>query len=373
MTAIRDSFPAAPLPDTTAYRAVLGVIHAGLFEITANTGDDDGDIAPSDLRRIASVARIALEAIVRGAAPGIVEDLSLSGFAIPLTADQLEAAARAHTRYTSARVPSPVTQEMTAQALDGAWPAAVTRRCADTIADEYVSGIDPERLALLLIIGVEQDLQATGLDTMISRAVLTARSATDPRYPVYRASVDAGLSPPIALEIYYLALSDGWPIDQLSAVLQGILDAQKEGLSPETTATALIVRIEQEPSISNVAQLVAEEIEFVRNLERDRLATIQADSALANALASEDRYADIIYEPLVRRPETSPLSSDTPLEIPLAGGTDRRPIARTLMERAIDEFMGTPYKWGASRKSEGRIVPALPWGSTATAGYGFPA
>jgi len=254
---------------------------------------------------------------------------------------------------------------MTSQALDNRWPAQATDRFSEALVGEHARGTDPEKLALLLVIGMEQDLTTAGVDTTVGRAVRLARSETDPRYGLYRTSVDSGLAVAMAREIYYIALSEDWPEPWLALVFEGILNAQKAGLTPEKVATAIIVRLEQEPSVDDIGKLVQEEVEFVRSLEVERIAEIESDTLLAQAYASPDLWSNSVYEAPV--PEESAVEPPSPPEsardttVTLKADTSSAinvaivlpPITHRMIERSIADFMGTPYKWGGTSKKRG--------------------
>ena len=115
------------------------------------------------------------------------------------------------------------------------------------------------------------------------------------------------------------------------------------GLTPETLATALIVRVAQGLEDTPIAQAVQEEIDYVRTVDRERLERIQQDSALQQAYQSGDQWRQLAYLPPKREEEAAPDSLKARLRV----------VYRMLMDSSIKDFLGTPYKWGGIAKKRG--------------------
>jgi hypothetical protein len=195
------------------FSSVQGIVNAGLFEMSENTGDEDGPISDADMLRIADVSLAGYHAITNGADPNLAEDLALVGFAREITAGQIEAAAKALSKFLASQIKPDTYQEVISQALDNGWDPEVTRKVSDGLMQGANAGLDAEMLTLVLIIGVAQDLEDRGIDGVVTDGLTYVRTRKDLAYDALQKALRSGLAPPIGREIYYIAMEEGWPED----------------------------------------------------------------------------------------------------------------------------------------------------------------
>ena len=298
--AIQNNFQDVPGFKARTFSSVQAIINAGLFELSVNTGDEDGPISELDMARICNVAKATYKAIKNGAEPSLTEDIALVGFAHEISSGQIEAASKALEELMQSSIAVSTYQELVSQALDNLWAPNVTTKTAAGLIRGARDGLDAEMLTLTLIIGVAQDLEDKGIDKVVEEADVYVRTRKDAAYEALKLAMRAGLAPPIGRELYYIAMEERWAPEISSAVFQGLVDGQKMGLTPEKLATALIVRVAQGLDDTPPPVAVREEIEFVKKLdksEQQRVEKIQNDPDLKKAYMSANHWSEITYVP----------------------------------------------------------------------------
>jgi len=298
--AIENNFKDVPGFRPRTFSSVQAVINAGLFEMSVNTGDEDGPISELDMARICNVAKATYTAMENGADPALSEDIALVGFAHEITAGQIEAAAKALEALMQTSISVGTYQELISQALDNLWMPEVTRKTSAGLVRGAGANLDPEMLTLTLIIGVAQDLEDKGIDTVVKEAETYVRTRKDAAYDALKQAMSQGLAPPIGREIYYIAMEERWSAEISRAVFEGLTSGQKMGLTPEKLAIALIIRVAQGLEDTPAPVAVREEIEFVKKLdkvEQKRIENIQNNPDLKKAYESTDQWAEIAYVP----------------------------------------------------------------------------
>lgn len=431
--ALRVQFRDVDEMDPKTFASVQGIINAGLFEMSENTGDEDGPLADGDIIRVAKVTRATYQAIVDGAEPRLAEDLALVGFAHDITAGQIEASAKALARFMETTVDPFVYQEIISQAMDSQWAPEVTTKTSDALIRGSRDRLDERKLALVLIIGIAQDLESSGIDAVVTDAIRYVKTQRDRVYEALSAALDNGLAPTVGKEIYYLAMEEEWPADIASGVIRGILKGQKMGLTPERLGTALIVRVEQELEGQSIDAVVEEEIAFVSRYEKERLDRIQSDAQLKMAVTNPDLWTDLAYTPppafdampvdavavdakpapasaaddievaqapptpapeapvapvseqsvATTTPESPTVQAEVPSEAPPSSQDAEKPsqdelavqlkaVHRALLDGSINEYLGTPYKWGGTEKKNGTDCSGFTQGIYRDAGVKIP-
>ena len=309
------------LPDRT-FQSVKNTINSGLFELSVNTGDADGPLAEADLVRISLVARIAYDAIARGANPKWVEDLVVVGFGGEVRAAQIKAAADALDLFARAQIPETVSREVIAQALDASWMPETIGKVSGALVLGVTEGYDAENLALSLVIGIAQ--QASGVDAAVAEALRFVRTEQDTAYMVMKQAQNAGLPTSLGREIYYTAVENEWSSETLSAVLNGLLRGHQMGLSLEKLAIAIILRLSLGFDETTSVQIIGEEVDYVRGLDQAKRVQVQENRKLPLPLESRTRTAATF-----------------------------QPVFRDLMVSSVRDFLGTPYKWGGTIRRRG--------------------
>jgi cell wall-associated NlpC family hydrolase len=335
-SAIKNYFDDVPGLRPRVFSSVQAIINAGLFEMSANTGDEDGPISAADMARICRVARATYQAIQNGAEPNLAEDLAIVGFAREITAGQIEAAAKALAELMVSGIDAETYQEIISQALDNGWAPDVTRSVSAGLIEGARKELDTTLLTLTLIIGVAQDLDAQGITQVVQNAQSYVRNRQTASYEALKKALSAGLSPPVAKEIYYIGMEEGWPAEVTVSVFEGLVRGQKMGLTPEKLATSLIVRVEQGLDDTPVALAVQEEIDFVKKFESQRIELIQKDPKLKKSYESPQQWTQIAYAPPAKDevPIVSPASGPGPASEPEAAAEPAPPEAKPAVAAA---------------------------------------
>jgi cell wall-associated NlpC family hydrolase len=316
----------ATLSDTLKV-SVNRTINTGLFEMSANTGDADDPMSDADFAQIAQAARVAHDAILAGAKPDRVADLILVAFARPVSGGQVAAAANALDRLIEGQVSEAIAREVIAQALDAKWSSQVLGSVVGGLVLGIQQGLDAENLALSLVIGVAQQSSDTAIETVVSDALNAVRLGQDATFDAVRNAQSAGLPESLGREIYFVAVEEGWSQVVLQGVLDGLLKGQQLGLPLEKLATALIVRVSMGLDGQPIAQIVAEEMRYVQDLTKTQMAQIQ--QALKPSLQSAPGEA----------------VADRKLGLRL--------ISTVSMAASVQDFIGTPYRWGGTARRRG--------------------
>ncbi|MDA0711794.1 MAG: NlpC/P60 family protein, partial [bacterium] len=302
-------------------------LNAGLFEMSANTSDSDESISDADMVQIANAARVAHDAIAEGASPDRIDDLIPMAFSVPVTADQMGAAAGALDRLLLAGVSDAIARELVAQALATGWPAEVLSAVVTGFVAALQQGLDAEHLAVSLVVGVAQRPANVPVDALVSEAINTVRLGQDPIFEAVKAARNGGLPESLGKEIYYTAVEEGWPMAILQGVLAGLLRGQSLGLPQNQLATALIVRVSLGLDGLRVDEVVDQEIAYVRNLSQARIAEIRETVTGAKRPAQE--------------------------EAKTGGQSGLQEISKALMASSVQDFIGTPYRWGGTARKRG--------------------
>jgi hypothetical protein len=318
------------------------IVSAGIFE-------------EADPKTIAEVVHKAYEAELRGAPAEYVEDLALIGFAQSITSQQLEVSAKALSQFVQTDIDPVVYQELLSYGLANSWSAETIAGTSQGLIRGRTLGVDLSKLALSIIIRVDQGLESVPVATMVEEEIafiqqfrVKDRSEKERRDLIHHSMQDAinrGVPTGIAQELYYEAVEEKWEKDVFQAVFIGMVESHRMGLTPERIAIAMIVRIEQGLGSTSPEQMVQEEIAYVKEIEKDRLSLIQKDRTLDYSKPVPDpKQYQVFVEPKRRepkRPEPKPN---------IYRQSARTTINIALMNQSIRSFIGVRYIWGGNSR-----------------------
>ena len=309
----------------------------------------------------ASIAEVALKsyhAIANGAPAAYIEDLSLIGLSYPVTEDQLRHSAMTIEDLMAAGIDSYVIEELVSYGIYNGWSGIIISSVGDGLIRGAESGLSDRKLALALIIGVDQDAESKSIDIIVQEGIDALQKPVEERtndtvrrdiaYEALQRALMYQIPRDVAQEMYLIAIRDKWPTVSTRAVFDGLILGNGNGLSPEKLATDLIIRMAQNPDHLYPAEMVEESIEYVKQVEKKRLSVIQADERKYRRTPKPvDQDRNVTIEPPVMREK----KHDKPVTYyPTA---NRRSINAELMKQSIQEFLGppaTPYRWGGTSR-----------------------
>ena len=253
------------------------IVNAGIFE----------EVEP---KLIAATSRSVYEAELAGAPAAIVEDLALVGFTRPITGQQLGAAAKALDRLANSHVDPLIYQDLLSYGLANAWPGATITGTVDGLIRGYRSNVDVGKLALAMIIRVDQGLGTLSVRQMVDEEIAFLstnqiqnqgeKDRRDRVYALMQEAIRKGVPSDIAQEMYYEAVEEGWNEDVAKAVFDGLVQAGGMGITLEKVALAMIIRVDQGLGETSPEQMVREEIEWVAGKEQKIVNLVQKDDDL---------------------------------------------------------------------------------------------
>jgi len=313
------------------------VVSAGIFE----------EVDPG---RIAEVVHKVYQAELNGAPTEYVEDLALIGFVQSVTAQQLEVSAKTLSRLSQTDVDPIIYQDVISYGMAYAWPAETIAGVSEGLIKGKGLGLDVGKLALAMIIRVDQGLKSKSVAAMVEEEIdfikkykKEDQSEKERRDSIYRSMQNAiakGVPSEIAQELYYEAVEEKWNREVSEAVFEGMVESHRIGLTPEKIALAMIIRVEQGLGATPPKQMVREEIAYVAEKEKKRLEIIRDDKTLdySKSVPKPQRY-EVYVEP--KKPEPEP-------KVYRQSGRTRVNLA--LMDQSIKSFLGTPYRWGGNTR-----------------------
>jgi len=322
--------------------SVLGVMNAGLFEISEKTGDADTILSVSDLRQVVDLAFVTHQALELGANPNLTEDLALSGLAHPLDAQRLFATATALDSLRQSQVSPEVYQEFIAQALDQSWSDTLVLQASKTLIQETGEGLPEKKLFLALVIGIDQKRETNTIQSIIEDAVSYTRNTSEPGYLSYQKAVDAGIPVAFANELFLVATERQWSAQNMEVLFAGLINGQEMGLEMAHLVTDLIIRIAQDSS-NNVEALVNASLNDIKKKESKKLSILNANTILKARV--HNLKVETAYHPPERSLENVPVVYEAQ--------QDLEDTFKILLEQSIQDYLGTPYKWGGEEKKLG--------------------
>ncbi|MEE4311199.1 MAG: C40 family peptidase [candidate division KSB1 bacterium] len=348
VTALTEKFEAefgAVVLDDSILANVKSIVSACIFEEASHAS-------------IAEVALKSYHAIANGAPAAYIEDLSLIGLSYPVTEDQLRHSAMTIEGLMDAGVDSYVIEELISYGIYNGWSGTIIKKVGDGLIRGAQSGLSERKLALALIIGVDQDAESKSIDIIVQEGIDTLRKSNeeitydtvrrDIAYEALQRALMYQIPRDVAQEMYLIAVRDKWPTGSTRAVFDGLIRGNGSGLSPEKLATDLIIRMAQDPDNPSPEEMVEESIAYVKQLEKKRLSVIQADEKKYRRTPKPvDQDRNVTIDAPVMREK----NRDKPVTYyPTA---NRRSINAELMKQSIQEFLGppaTPYRWGGSSR-----------------------
>ncbi len=325
---------------------VSHMVNAGLFE----------EMKSAD---IASSAHKAFIAAKNGANAEYVEEMAYSGFSTQLESAQIEVSAKILERYEKSGIDPVIYQEVVSHGLTHEWPDETVNGVYDALVRGKELGADMRKLALALIIRIDQGLGGVPIEAAArdeiglltgGRQARSEESGRDFAFEAMQKAIEKNVNRDIAYELYYHAVGDKWSEELVKAVFNGMIKAREIGLSEDKVALAMLIRIEQGMGGTSPSTMVKEEIAFIANLEKKRVDLVENDPVLDYTKPVPEPYREPVYvppqepepgeEPPVRpEPEPEP-------EPRIYQQNPRSAINLPLMAQVIQDYLGTPYRYG---------------------------
>jgi hypothetical protein len=316
------------------------IVNAGVFEEV-------------DARTIADVTHKAYHAEMNSAPMAYVEELILIGFTRPVTSAQLEQAAKALDEFEGSGIDPVVYQEIISYGLANGWSSHVISGVSQGLIRGQIQGVDLEKLALSLIITVDQGFGAKPIDSVVDEGIKELQDSDrkdpfeknqkDMAYQAMQEAINKGVTKTVAQELFYEAVESNWKPKTVEAVFQGMIESHTIGLTPEKIALAMLIRVEQGMGDTSPSQMVQEEIAYVKSIENERLEAIRNDKTIDYSKSVPRSYRDEVFiEP--KRRETPPQQPKVYTQTPSTQ------LNTALLEQSIRTFLGVPYVWGGNSR-----------------------
>ena len=301
-------------------QAAAGVVSAGIFEHQSEGTSDE--VGPEALARIAGVAALACRALALGLPEDRVEEIAQAALGADLDDDLFQAAVRVLDRLDRAGIPPDVARSWLGYVLAEEWPASLLTAAGDGLVRAMQLGLDPEQMALALSVTAAQAPAGQTPAQTVDESLQFLRQTADPAeqqrreaiYRALRAATAAGAPWKVAYGLYEHALLEGWSAPVAKGVMEGVQKGVAAGLPGEQLALALVVRVEQDGDRVAVAQMVREEVEFVRQS--------------------------------MNIPERKPAPAPPP-RVPVAAA---KTVRWKDVQRSVKSFLGVPYVWGGETR-----------------------
>ena len=303
-------------------QVLSGVVSAGIFEFQGE--EDDEALGAEALGRIARVTALSYRALASGLPGPAVEEIAQAALGFELTDAGFQAAGRALDRLDRAAAPPDVVRSWLGYVLAEGWSAPLLEAASEGVVRAVRLGLDPEQMALALSVAVAQappgrvpqQLVQEQLDFLSGTVADAERQRREAIYQSLRSVTAAGVPRRLAYGLYEHALTEGWSAPLTDGVLKGVQQGIEQGLPGEQLALALVVRVEQDGDQVPVAQMVREEMAFVRRSLN-------------------------LPEPEAVRPPPAPPQG--PVAAP-------RAVSWQGLQRSIDSFIGVSYLWGGETR-----------------------
>lgn len=298
--------------DREQLKGLAGLISSGLFE--------EVEIEP-----IGHAAGIAVQAMLKGADAESITEIAPIGFTRDITVEQMTAAAESYKSMKNAGVSEEIYRQVVSYAMYNNWRGGDLTGCARGLAAAKRQNLPADKLALALIIRVDQGLggvsieQAVGEETDYVRGLVPSDAERQRRETIYQAmqaAKEAGLSDFTATDFYYNAVEEQWQGEDAEKLFQALAEGYKKGMTAEKLALAYIIRMEMDAGKVPVERIIREETAYVESMEKK----------------------------LVERKISAPQTVE-----PGYGMTNGR-IDPSSMRASIESFMGTPYIWGGETR-----------------------
>lgn len=312
---VRQNLPASVSKkslDRKQLQGFEGIINTGLFEEV-------------EVDKIGRVAAMGCSAMLNGAPPETIVDMSLIAFSKPLTESQMTTGAKAMKKMSDAGIPDDIEQQVLSYAFYNDWSNGNIEGIANGIIRGQRQNIPLEKLALALILRVDQGTVGSSFDNAVSEEIEYIRNlrTSDPErqrrdsiYSSMQSAVENGVPSGVAGDFYYNAVDENWSADDSKRLFEALAEGVRKGMTPERLALAFIIRMESDRGKISIERIISDEMNYVASLEKDRIAL------------RKEKYEP--PKPPIQRPG-KPFTYG--LNIPL-------------MQNTIEGFLGTPYVWG---------------------------
>lgn len=313
------------------------IIIAGLFE-------------EADTRTIIDLSYKVYKAEKNGAPINLVEEMAISGIARPMTEKQLEFYAKALDKLIKSKIEPSVYEKMISYALERDWSAEIIQALSDGLLSGQKLGLNLHKLALAFMMRINQGVSDSELSSMVQEEITflkkheeqnkQVRGRRDVAFQEMQESISNGVSQKVAQELYLRAIEGNWDKDLINAVFKGVVKARKSGLTTEKVALAIIIRIEQGLGETTPKQMIKEEINYAKEVEKARLALIEKDrqAKLALQALKKYRYQSALQKAKDKQPVEQEFKSS------------RSNINISLMSHSIQNLLGVPYRWGGTTR-----------------------
>lgn len=307
---------------------------------------------------IAGVAVQSYKALAKGAPAEYVEDLSLIGLSYPVNEDQLAMSAVTIERLINSEIDPNVIEELISYGIYNGWSGKTIRAVGEGLIRGSGQGLPVRKLALSIIIGVDQDAEKKTIDAIVEEGIQYLKrtqesksidsSRRDAAYKFMQRALTYQIPRDVAQEVYLISVKDNWSEQTVEAVFKGLIEGSQLGLSAEKLAVDLIIRMAQQADSASPESMVRESIAYVKQLEKKRISVIRSDEKKYKRTLTpveQDRNVTL-PEPTMREKKT-----DNP--VTYYSKANRRSINIELMKQSIQEFLGppaTPYRWGGTSR-----------------------
>ncbi|MBI4772718.1 MAG: C40 family peptidase [Deltaproteobacteria bacterium] len=265
--------------------------------------------------RVASCAYKVYQARQMGSPETELIDLSEVLFVQPdVGLPELMAASKALNLFRLSTVPEEIYMEVVYHALERYWRPQELEQVSQGLIYAVRNGLTPRRIALALIIRVDQGLGDVPPPKMVEEEIDYVRSLEphlwrggdraegstlsawelqekrrqEAAYQGMDRAIAAEVPEQVAQELAYVALERNWSIPEMQSVFEGMIRGQGIGLTPEKLAIAMIIRVDQGLKDVPPATMVDQEIAFVSGIEADKLATLKKARAEADARGEQE-------------------------------------------------------------------------------------
>lgn len=335
-----------PIPgdlDNELLNSVKSIIAAGLFE-------------EASYEAISDVAVKAYISEMNGAPTDYVEDLALIGFSHRLTGKQLEAGAKSVKMMLDNQIEPLLIEELISYGIYNGWTGPAIEAVSRGVLTGRSRNLDLRKLVLSFIISIDQNTSNQNINQLIAENLEYVQNIKSKpsienesrriSYQYLQKAIERGVPQQIADEVYFIAIDENWSKKTIVAVFDGLITGKELGISVEKLATSMIIRIAQTETVVKPVQLVKEEINYVKQIEKKKLQLIREDQKKYKRKSEPVDHRDNAY---LQKDQST--QQDTPQRY--FQQTQRNQLNIELMKQSIQEFLGpppTPYRWGGNTK-----------------------
>ena len=251
-------------------------------------------------------------------------------------------------RFGKTNIPPNIYEQIISYGMDNGWSGEVAEKVSDGLIRGAQGGLESEKLALTLIIGIAQELGTKDVETIVQEQIrfltvrqpglVRERERRDVLYQDMQRAMGGGVPPAVARELYTIAVEEKWSKEVGKAIFDGLIEGMSVGLTPERLATAMIVRIAQGLGKTAPAQMVKEEIEYV--------AGVEGRSVTDAVRRPPPKPIRLEYQSYVQ--ESKKKKSRRKLQV--YAQVTPTVLDKSTMDRSIESFLGVRYLWGGTTR-----------------------